>query len=460
MTALTSFSQLNLASSTLTNLEQLGYQQMTSIQAASLPIILQGQDVIAQAKTGSGKTASFGIGLLEKLNPRFFGCQALVLCPTRELADQVANELRRLARSKDNIKILTLCGGMPLGPQIGSLEHGAHVVVGTPGRIQEHLNKQTLQLDGLSTLVLDEADRMLDMGFFEPMREIIKHTPSKRQTLLFSATYPAQIEQLAAEFLRTPQRITVESTHDQLHIQQYFYEVNEQQRFEAVAQVLWHYRPESCVAFCTTKQDTQDLARYLYDQGISALALHGDLEQRDRDRVLTLFSQRSCCVLVATDVAARGLDIEELPLVINVELTRDPEVHTHRVGRTGRAGASGVAVSLVSPKESHRATAIEKNLGSELQWKTLAQLKVRDNSPLYPAMKSLCLAAGRKDKLRRGDILGALTGEAGLQGSQVGKITLFDNCAYVAVEYAVAHKALQRLQNGKIKGRSIKVRFG
>ncbi|KPM64327.1 ATP-dependent RNA helicase DbpA [Pseudomonas monteilii] len=455
----TAFATLPLSAAMLANLDALGYASMTPIQAQSLPVILKGQDLIAQAKTGSGKTAAFGIGLLNPINPRYFGCQALVLCPTRELADQVAKELRRLARAEDNIKILTLCGGVSLGPQIASLEHGAHIIVGTPGRIQQHLDKGTLVLDGLNTLVLDEADRMLDMGFFDAIASIIGKTPSRRQTLLFSATYPAGIKQLAADFMRNPQQVKVESLHTDNQIEQRFIEIDPQQRLEAVTRVLGHYRPQSCVAFCFTKQQCEDVVAHLTAKGIVAQALHGDLEQRDRDQVLTMFANRSSSVLVATDVAARGLDIDGLDMVINVELARDAEIHVHRVGRTGRAGEKGVAVSLVAPAEGHRAQAIEALQKSPLRWDQLDSLKNKGGEPLLPVMSTLCIAAGRKDKLRPGDILGALTGDAGIPGKQVGKIAIFDFQAFVAVERALAKQAMQRLNSGKIKGRALKVRI-
>ncbi|WP_301838661.1 ATP-dependent RNA helicase DbpA [Pseudomonas sp. JQ170C] len=443
----------------LANLDALGYAQMTPIQAQSLPVILKGMDLIAQAKTGSGKTAAFGIGLLNPINPRYFGCQALVLCPTRELADQVAKELRRLARAEDNIKILTLCGGVSLGPQIASLEHGAHIIVGTPGRVQQHLSKGTLVLDGLNKLILDEADRMLDMGFYDAIADIIGQTPQRRQTLLFSATYPAGIKQLASSFMRDPQTVKVEALHADSQIEQRFYEIAPEQRMEAVNKVLGHFRPQSCVAFCFTKQQCQELVEHLQAKGISAQALHGDLEQRDRDQVLTLFANRSLSVLVATDVAARGLDIDALDMVINVELARDAEIHVHRVGRTGRAGEKGLAVSLVAPAEGHRAQAIEVIQKAPLRWEQLDSLKAQGGAPLLPTMSTLCIAAGRKDKLRPGDILGALTGDAGLPGTQVGKIAIFDFQAFVAVERAVAKQALARLNSGKIKGRSLRVRI-
>ncbi|HWV07945.1 MAG TPA: ATP-dependent RNA helicase DbpA [Pseudomonas sp.] len=452
------FSKLPLSAAMLANLESLGYAEMTPIQAQSLPVILKGMDLIAQAKTGSGKTAAFGIGLLNPLNPRYFGCQALVLCPTRELADQVAKELRRLARGEDNIKILTLCGGVPFGPQIGSLEHGAQIIVGTPGRVQQHLAKGTLKVDGLNTLVLDEADRMLDMGFYDSIAEIIQQTPSRRQTLLFSATYPAGIKQLASSFMRDPQQVKAETLHDDTQIEQRFYEIAPEERLDAVVKLLTSFRPQSCVAFCFTKQQCQDVVDHLKGNGISAMALNGDLEQRDRDQVLAMFANRSLSVLVATDVAARGLDIDALDMVINVELARDSETHIHRVGRTGRAGEQGMAMSLVAPAEAHRAQAIETLQKSPLNWHPLSSLKAKGGEPLQPPMITLCIAAGRKDKLRPGDILGALTGEAGIPGAQVGKIAIFDFQAFVAVERGVAKQALKRLSEGKIKGRSLRVR--
>ena len=456
MTA-TAFSTLPLPPALLANLETLGYREMTPIQAAALPAILAGRDLIAQAKTGSGKTAAFGIGLLAPLNPRYFGCQALVLCPTRELADQVAKEIRRLARAADNIKVLTLCGGVPLGPQIGSLEHGAHIVVGTPGRIQELLRKGSLVLDGLNSLVLDEADRMLDMGFYDSIADILGQAPGRRQTLLFSATYPAGIEQLAATFLRDPQRVTVEALHDDAQIEQRFYEIDPRQRLDAAGRLILQRRPASCVAFCQTRQQCLDLTAHLKGLGLSAEALHGELEQRERDQVLAMFANRSLGVLVATDVAARGLDIAGLEMVLNVELSRDPEVHVHRVGRSGRAGEKGLALSLVAPAEASRAQAIETLQRQPLSWYPLDEA-VPQGAPPQPPMVTLCIAAGRKDKLRPGDILGALTQEAGIPGAQVGKIALFDFQSFVAVERSVARQAVQRLGAGKIKGRSIKVR--
>lgn len=442
----------------LSNLSTLGYHEMTPIQAQSLPLMLKGIDMIAQAKTGSGKTAAFGIALLTQLNPRNLATQSLILCPTRELADQVAQELRRLARAIGNIKILTLGGGVAMNPQVDSLEHGAHVVVGTAGRIQKHLDKGSLSLAQVNTLVLDEADRMLDMGFLDSITAIIKQAPKKRQTLLFSATYPAGIKKLAADFMSDPAQITIAEQHSNTQIEQRFYEIDPTERLEAVVKVLGHYRPESCVAFCFTKQQCQTVMDHLVSKGISAKALNGDLEQRDRDEVLAMFANKSLSVLVATDVAARGLDIAGLDLVLNVELTGEPETHVHRIGRTGRAGATGIAVSLVAPRESRRANAIEELQEQKFKWYPLSELTSQSGAPLQPPMVTLALSAGRKDKLRAGDILGALTGEMGMPANKVGKIAIFDFQSFVAVDRSMAKQAVKQLTNGKVKGRVLRVK--
>ena len=452
------FSSLHIKAPMLKNLASLGYAEMTPVQAHSLPLILAGKDVIAKAKTGSGKTAAFGIGLLTHLDPASFMVQALILCPTRELADQVGKELRRLARFTDNIKILTICGGVPFGPQLCSLEHGAHVLVGTPGRLLDHLRRGTLDLSGLRTLVLDEADRMLDMGFQEEISALIAATPPRRQTLLFSATYPESITAMSAAIQHEPTEVSVDEAHDEGTIEQIFYEVEREQRTEAVARILGHYSPESTLVFCNTKLECQELADALVSRGFAALAIHGDLEQRERDQVLVRFANRSASVLVATDVAARGLDIKELPAVINYELSRNPEIHTHRIGRTGRAGEQGLAISLVTSRESRQIAAIEESLGSTITRNDLASLGPAAGRPAPPAMVTVCIDGGRKNKLRPGDILGALTGEGGIGGSEVGRIDIFDSYTYVAIMRQSVAQALDCLGGNRIKGRFFRVR--
>lgn len=455
----TAFSSLNLHPALLNNLDSLGYHAMTAIQAQSLPHVLAGKDVIAQGKTGSGKTAAFGLGLLEKLQVKRFRVQSLVLCPTRELADQVAKELRRLARAIHNIKVLTICGGTPFGPQIGSLEHGAHVVVGTPGRIEEHLRKGTLKLSNLNCFVLDEADRMLDMGFQETLDAIIAHVPVQRQTLLFSATFPDEIQAIAARIMKDPVAVQVASTHDDSSIQQSFYRLeNDQQRMTALRLLLLKHCPESALVFCNTKRETQQVADELCASGFSALALHGDLDQKDRDKTLVRFANKSTSILVATDVAARGLDIEALDAVINYDLARECEVHVHRIGRTGRAGSTGIACTLFSEKEQYRLDRLGEYLEKSLEAESLPPSSLLNNPVYKPRMATLQIDGGKKQKVRPGDILGALTGENGIEGKQVGKIQIFDNCAFVAIRWDAAKLALSKLSQGKLKGRSFRVR--
>jgi ATP-independent RNA helicase DbpA len=454
----TDFATLPLSPQTLANLTQLGYLQMTPIQAASLPVALLGKDLIAQAKTGSGKTAAFALALLANLNARRFAVQAMVLCPTRELADQVTTEIRRLARAEENIKVVTLCGGVALRGQLASLEHGAHIVVGTPGRIMDHLERGSLDLEALNTLVLDEADRMLDMGFFDDIAKIARLCPKERQTLLFSATYPEGIAKLSAQFMRSPQQITVQAQHDGAKIRQRWYEVKDSERLHAVSLLLNHFRPPSTLAFCNTKQQCRDLVQVLQSQGFSALALFGELEQRERDQVLVQFANRSCSVLVATDVAARGLDIAELEAVINVDVTPDPEIHIHRIGRTGRGDAGGLALSLASIDEMGSVGKIEQLQGRESEWHPLSEL-AGDRTPLQPPMATLQIVGGRKEKIRAGDVLGALTGEAGFTKDQVGKINVNEFSTYVAVDRRIAREAVHKLSTGRVKGKSVKVRL-
>ena len=451
------FSSLNLSPALQENLTSLGYLQMTPIQAQSLPLVLEGKDLIAKAKTGSGKTAAFALGLLSRLNINRVDVQALVLCPTRELADQVAQEIRRLARALPNVKLVTLCGGTPTAPQSATLGFGAHIAVGTPGRILKHLEQGTLELSSLETLVLDEADRMLDMGFGEDINRVISYAPERRQTLLFSATYPEGIAQMSRGVQRNPVEVSVESLHEGSAIEQKLYEVPAGQRLDALTWLLSHYQPSSCVVFCNTKRACNDVADHLAAKGFSALALNGDLEQRERDQVLVRFANGSATILVATDVAARGLDIKELGAVINYELTYDPEVHVHRIGRTGRAGQQGLALSLYQPNEAQRVNLIEEYQQAPMPLGDLDSIG-RDIKPIAPQMVTLSIDAGRKTKVRAGDILGALTGEGGIAGADVGKIQISEQYSYVAVKRQVASAALKRLQEGKIKGRTYRAR--
>jgi len=454
----TAFSSLPLSKAFLENIKSLNYEAMTPIQAQSLPPILEGKDLLAQAKTGSGKTAAFAIGLLNKLELKNYQTQALILCPTRELADQVSKEIRRLARAIPNTKIISLCGGKPIAPQLASLEHDPHIVVGTPGRILKHLQKGSLELGNLKTLVLDEADRMLDMGFQEDIQRIIDFTPPQRQTLLFSATYPDGIKKISHAIQNSPIDIRIESTHSENKIKQIFFEIPRGERTKTLVSLLQHYRPESTVVFCNRKQQCQELTDELWQQGFHALALHGDLEQRERDQVLVQFSNKSSSILIATDVAARGLDIKDLEAVINFELAHDPEIHIHRIGRTGRAGKEGLALSLFMPSEAPKVNSIEEYQKGAIKINKLSSLSPRKSFKPSPLMVTLCVNGGRKDKVRAGDVLGALTANANIKGQQIGKIDIFDTQTFVAVERPIAKQALSTLTEGKIKGRKFKVR--
>ncbi len=451
------FSKLSLKAILVNNLNSLDYIEMTPIQAKALPEVLIGKDVIAQAKTGSGKTAVFGLGILNELNVAELKVQSLVLCPTRELADQVATEIRRLARAIPNVKIITLYGGVPSRSQTTSLAHGAHMVIGTPGRIQEHLERGALNLDRLNSFVLDEADRMLDMGFQKALDEIIAFLPDKRQTLLFSATYPSSIASIANRVMKSPVMVKVEGNNDS-DIMQYFYHVNNNdERVQGIQLLLLKYRPDSALVFCNTKADVKALVQAIDQMGFNVLALHGDLEQKDRDQTLIRFANNSTTVLVATDVAARGLDIDALDMVINYHVASDAEVHLHRIGRTGRAGNQGTAHSFYADKEDYKMTRLANYLGIEIDPTQLPDSSVTKQTTYKPPMMTLRISGGKKQKLRAGDIVGALTGANGIMGNEVGKITLLDHCAYVAIRRHVSQVALNKLRNDKLKGRTFKI---
>lgn len=452
------FSILELNASLMQSLSQLKYDTMTPIQALSLPHILKGKDVIAQAKTGSGKTAAFGIGILSKLDMKANHVQALVLCPTRELADQVAKEIRKLACTTPNIRVLTLCGGIPFSAQATSLERTVHIVVGTPGRVEEHLEKKTLTLNELNILVLDEADRMLDMGFQPSLDAITDQIQKKRQTLLFSATYPEKIQRIAQRVMRHPIKVEADTAHDDESIEQHFYPIkNNAQRMMALRLLLLQQQAETTLVFCNTKHETESVAAELQDEGFSALALNGNLEQQERREILVQFANKSIAVLVATDVAARGLDIKKIDIIINYNLARDLEVHVHRIGRTGRAGQAGKACTLYTDDEHHHITLLEEYLEQTIEAESLPPKSVLNKSPEPSSMATLKINGGKSHKLRPGDIVGALTAENGVKGSDIGDIHIFDRRAFVAVNKQVVQTALSTLNNGKLKGRNFRV---
>ena len=452
----TQFSTLALNSNLIKSTISLGYNKLTPIQAETLPEVLEGYDVIGQGVTGSGKTAAFSLGILNKLDATKFKIQALVLCPTRELADQVAGEIRKLGCMIHNIKVLTLCGGSAFGPQKGSLAHGAHIIVGTPGRILDHLDKNNLSFDSIDTLVLDEADRMLDMGFQASLDAIIEYLPAERQTLLFSATFDANISSIATKIMRKPKIIKVASVIKEKRVNLI---KNEKSRFDALKLILFYSLPKSTIVFCETKKEVQDVANNLIDLGLSASPLHGDLDQKDRDQTLLCFSNNSLSILVATDLAARGIDVSSLSAVFNYKLARDVNSHIHRIGRTGRAGSSGNIYTLYTEREGHKITLLEKHFDQIIIPKELPSISVLLNAPFQPQMRTIQIDGGKKQKLRAGDIVGALTSDGTIKATKIGDINIKDNWSYVAIEFDVYPIALTKLSTGKLKGRNFRVKL-
>ncbi|MDA3957824.1 ATP-dependent RNA helicase DbpA [Oceanispirochaeta sp.] len=450
------FTTLPLSQVFLDNIQSLKYETMTDIQEMSIPPILKGRDVLAQAKTGSGKTAAFGIGLLHNMDTQRYRVQALVLCPTRELAEQVTGEIRRLARFQHNIKLLKITGGFPMRKQEHSLSHQAHIVVGTPGRIQKLLHKGALILDEVKMVVLDEADRMLDMGFIDQIEDILAFAPTKRQTLCFSATFPDEIKALSQSVMNDPVEITVETQHEPTVIKQFFYEMAPTTKAKAVVSLLAKHKPESTIVFCNTKDSCRKVEQELLATGLHSLAIHGDLEQKERTEVLIRFSNGSCRILVATDVAARGLDIKDLSAVINYELPFETETYVHRIGRTGRAGSEGLAFSLMKAKDSVRLDLINEFTNSRYIAEHLEFEESCSVEDLAPSMITLSINGGRRNKISAGDILGALTSKNGIPGDDVGKIDRQDYITFVAVKRGSAARALKVLEEDQIKGRLFK----
>jgi len=453
------FDRLELRPELQSGLRRIEYTVMTKVQAETLPEILKGHDVLARAKTGSGKTAAFGLGLLNQLAVGDFTTQSLVLCPTRELADQVAKEIRRLARSIGNVKILTLCGGAPYGPQCASLQRSPHVVVGTPGRVLKHIQKGNLKLSSLQSVVLDEADRLLDMGFTDQLDAILEHVPAKRQCLLFSATYPPSIRAISRRCQRDAKIVDVTDDEKPAEISQCWCPVTRENRIDQLCKALAAFGGELNIVFCNTKIDCAEVATKLRAQGIAALALHGDLEQRERTQVLVRFANRSATVLVATDVAARGLDVKNVDAVFNFELPKQAEVYIHRIGRTARAGKQGIAVSLIEERELWRLQDISALQPDASMNERSMNAGTGSPNALQPKMVTLHINGGKKNKLRPGDILGALTADGGIAGADVGSIDLFDTFAFVAVSSDVGRAALRQLAGRPIKGRKFKVRI-
>lgn len=450
------FDELNLRPELLRQLQDLKFATPTPIQEAAIPFILAGQDVAGQAETGSGKTAAYGLPILHQLNTELDQVQALVVVPTRELAIQVRQELKLYARQLPNLKISAFYGGHKFSEERASLTHPPQLLVGTPGRLTDHLNRQTLDLTNVRQLVLDEADKLLEMGFEEELDQIIARLPKKRQVILFSATIPDGVKELISGSLKDPHFIKATATTIPDQVKLVGIKVENADKKAVVMQLLQSLKRTGTVVFANTRAAVDELRDMLHEVGLSVRALHGGMEQRERDQTMTLFRNGSVSVLIATDVAARGLDIDALNAIIHYELPDDEASYLHRSGRTGRAGRGGTVYTLATPKGEQKLQ--EWGLLRMDEWLKINAIK--NASPaeqVAPAFATLYISAGRKDKLSPRDIVGALIAEANLQADQIGKIEVQDKASYVAVPEGQINRIVKALNEGKIKGRKFRV---
>ncbi|MBU1668706.1 ATP-dependent RNA helicase DbpA [bacterium] len=448
---MTSFKDLSIPSDALENLTSLGYQHPTPIQEKAIPQILEQKDLIAQAKTGSGKTLAFALPLILKLKDNEHFPQALIIVPTRELCEQIAGQCKELARYKPDVKVITLYGGTSLTQQVTSLEKGADIIVGTPGRLLDHFSRETIHLGEIKTLILDEADRMLDMGFADDILKIVSNLPKQRQSLLFSATYPENIDKLTKIILKNPIEIKIENQEKKVAIEEQVYRVDNKDK--ALIATLQHYQPSLALVFCNTKVKTTEVSEMLHEKGFDVATLNGDLEQYERQEMLLQFANGSLPILIATDLAARGLDIEAIDIVINYDTPMKAEDYTHRIGRTGRADKSGLAVTLCDEYGLKKLSEIKPNLQS----KDINTLTPNKNFYLQGSVATLCIDGGKKKKIRAGDILGTLCKDIGIDNKHIGKINIFDKNSYVAIDKSVIKKAYNGLKSGKIKNKNVRI---
>ncbi|AIE85332.1 DEAD/DEAH box helicase [Fimbriimonas ginsengisoli] len=520
----TTFAELGLDEPIVRAVAEMGFETATPIQAQAIPVLIVGGDLIGQAQTGTGKTAAFALPIIQKVDADLRKTQALVLAPTRELAVQVAGGIHDLAKHT-TLRVVPVYGGQPIDRQFRALAQGAHIVVGTPGRVLDHLRRGSLSLADVKICVLDEADEMMALGFAEDMEAILSQLPDTRQLACFSATMPPRVKTLTERFLRDARHIAIDSQHRTVdNTNQTYYEVPKGKKLEALARVLDMETPGSTIVFCRTRQDTNDLTEALRLRGYNAEALHGDMGQTERDRVMRRFRDGQADLLIATDVAARGLDVDSVTHVINYDIPWDVEQYIHRIGRTGRAGRSGDAITLVTGKERRQLLFIERMTGAPIKparIPTAADISARrrelfagslrdalearnfdghlatveelaeeyDHSEIAAAalqllwesrhdavdsvaeelaidfeqpeqgMSRLFIGMGRQDGLRPGDLVGAITNEAGLIGKAIGVIDILDRTAFVEVPAGDAERVIQALENAKIRNRRVKVQL-
>lgn len=515
------FEDLGLCPEIMKAVKNMGFEEASPIQAKAIPAMLEGKDIIGQAQTGTGKTAAFGIPLLEKIDPKNKKLQAIVLCPTRELAIQVAEEIRNLAKYMHAIKVLPIYGGQEIVKQIRSLKSGTQLIIGTPGRVMDHMRRKTVKMENVHTVVLDEADEMLNMGFREDIETILEGVPEERQTVLFSATMPKPILDITKRFQKNAELIKV--TKKELtvpNIEQFYYEVKPKNKEEVLSRLLDIYNPKLSVIFCNTKKQVDLLVNGLLGRGYFAAGLHGDMKQAQRDRVMDGFRKGKTEILVATDVAARGIDVEEVEAVFNYDLPQDDEYYVHRIGRTWRAGRVGRSFSFVTGKEVYKLKEIQRYCKTKIYAQKVPSLddvantkmdklmetinriieeedlttyfqmiqaevndsdytsmdiaaallklcsgtKEEDGEDMFedtgaeePGMVRLFINIGKKHKAKPGDILGALAGESGLPGKVVGTIDMYDKYTFVEVPREYARDILNAMDHAKIKGKSVAV---
>ena len=515
------FEDLGLCPEIMKAVKNMGFEEASPIQAKAIPAMMEGKDIIGQAQTGTGKTAAFGIPLLEKIDPKNKKLQAIVLCPTRELAIQVAEEIRNLAKYMHAIKVLPIYGGQEIVKQIRSLKSGTQLIIGTPGRVMDHMRRKTVKMENIHTVVLDEADEMLNMGFREDIETILEGVPEERQTVLFSATMPKPILDITKRFQKNAELIKV--TKKELtvpNIEQFYYEVKPKNKEEVLSRLLDIYNPKLSVIFCNTKKQVDLLVNGLLGRGYFAAGLHGDMKQAQRDRVMDGFRKGKTEILVATDVAARGIDVEEVEAVFNYDLPQDDEYYVHRIGRTGRAGRVGRSFSFVTGKEVYKLKEIQRYCKTKIYAQKVPSLddvantkmdklmetinriieeedlttyfqmiqaevndsdytsmdiaaallklcsgtKEEDGEDMFedtgaeePGMVRLFINIGKKHKAKPGDILGALAGESGLPGKVVGTIDMYDKYTFVEVPREYARDILNAMDHAKIKGKSVAV---
>lgn len=438
------FDELNISKESKDRLRELGFTVMTPVQKQSIPHILECKDIFAKAKTGSGKTLAFSLPIIEYAQTQQKLPQALIVAPTRELCEQIAGVMKNIATHKANLKIVTLYGGVPLKGQLLSLEKGADVVIGTAGRLIDHLSRETLDLSQIKTLVLDEADRMLDMGFYDDIIKISSNIIQRPQILLFSATYPENIEKLSKSILKNPIKISIKD-EEKTNIKQIAFQSRDKNN--TLLKILKSYKPKSTMIFCNTKIQTDELYDFLWDSNFDAISIHGDFEQRDRNEAIIQFSNGSKPILVATDVASRGLDIDDMDIVINYDLPFKSETYTHRIGRTARAGKDGLAISIFESKHKLEEVAPDALIGDE------DKLKIDKEFKINGQFDTIQIDGGKKDKLRKGDILGTLCKDIGIDNANIGKIEMTDKASYVAINKRFSMNAHKRLQDCTIKKR-------